>query len=963
MRYATRVVLFVVLINALVLCLEALSLKSSYDQYVRTAFAATRNISDLLIEQMDEEFDAADKALLVVADEFHRQSATGRMDHKALTEHLRRHLLRNPMLSSLSVTDAKGEVLVGSDEPRPRSNFALSEQDCFVQHRKQSNAGLVISRPVRDRVSGKWGLVFSRRLNHLNGTFAGVVYGVISLDHLKASFSKLWVGPRGSIAMRDAQSGLIVRVPRLADAQAGDIGSRKTSTDFVQAIQRDPRAGVYTSGMTSIDGTPKVHVYGQLPHYPFYVNVGMAEQDFLAPWYEDLKLRALFSAVFALISMLGGWLLMEAWRRREQILKALRHSEARTRSIVHAALDGMVHLDASGTIIGWNPGAEQLFGWPTDFALGRGMEDLCFAPFDPHGGRPGLTQQLLSCESGTTPGNRFESMARHRDGRHIPIELSIAPIGSDAQREYSVFVRDLTAAKAQQATALALDQSQERFRLAMEAGQEGLWDWDVGSDGGYFSPTYYKLLGYADSEFPMTGRVWFDQLHPGDRQRMIAIVRGCIENRAQEFEAEYRMRSKDGSYQWILGRGSVVVRDAAGHAVRMIGTHQDIGTRKAAEAALLAAKTEAEAASNAKSRFLAAASHDLRQPLSAISLYTDVLLARKSPADAALLNNMSLCITSLNTLLTDLLDISRLDAGVVAPALSDFSVADMLSRLVAVHGPAARENGLQLRCRPSNWYARTDPVLMARMLSNLIANAIRYTERGGVLIACRRHQNSTWIEVWDTGIGIPSDKTDVIFEEYCQLTPNHPSRGSASIGSGLGLAIVAKSAALLGLRIRVQSRVGKGSLFAVELPLGRRTEVEQQGASSARQMRVALVEDSINVLDALRTALESRGHEVVAATSRAQLMCMLGSRAPDVVISDYRLQGGESGTDVIHAARQVFGAELPALIITGNTDPLFLGSMATLGVAVQHKPLKLDELLLKIAELTERRLEQAVAGR
>ncbi len=202
----------------------------------------------------------------------------------------------------------------------------------------------------------------------------------------------------------------------------------------------------------------------------------------------------------------------------------------------------------------------------------------------------------------------------------------------------------------------------------------------------------------------------------------------------------------------------------------------------------------------------------------------------------------------------------------------------------------------------------------------------------------------------------------MIFEEYRQLTPNHPSRGSASIGSGLGLAIVAKSAALLGLRIRVLSRVGKGSLFAVELPLGRRAEVVQPGATSARQMRIALVEDSINVLDALRTALESRGHEVVAAASRAELLILLGSRAPDVVISDYRLQDGEFGTDVIHATRQAFGGELPALIITGNTDPLFLGGMATLGVAVQHKPLKLDELLATIAELTERRLETAVCG-
>jgi diguanylate cyclase (GGDEF)-like protein/PAS domain S-box-containing protein len=234
---------------------------------------------------------------------------------------------------------------------------------------------------------------------------------------------------------------------------------------------------------------------------------------------------------------------------------------------------------------------------------------------------------------------------------------------------------------------------------------------------------------------------------------------------------------------------------------------------------LALAKAAAETANVAKSNFLAAASHDLLQPLAALGLYMEVLKNKMSPPNEKLLTNMTNCVAALSELLPDLLDISKLEAGVVTAESSDFPVSDLLSRLVVVHTPQARNKGLRLRCRPSGLHAHTDPVLLKRILGNLIANAIRYTERGGVLIACRRHQGKTWIEIWDSGIGIPQDKTQEVFEEYRQLAPNNQSRGAGPVGSGLGLSIVAKMAALLGLEIRVQSRLGKGSMFAVELQL------------------------------------------------------------------------------------------------------------------------------------------------
>jgi CheY-like chemotaxis protein len=234
-----------------------------------------------------------------------------------------------------------------------------------------------------------------------------------------------------------------------------------------------------------------------------------------------------------------------------------------------------------------------------------------------------------------------------------------------------------------------------------------------------------------------------------------------------------------------------------------------------------------------------------------------------------------------------------------------------------------------------------------------VSNAIRYTNRGGVLISCRRHQNRHWIEIWDTGIGIAQESMDFIFEEFSQLSDDARNRGS-----GLGLAIVAKTAELLGLRIRVRSRPGRGSMFAIELPATPVIGLAEPAAKawSRESLKVALVEDNASVRQSLTMALESLGHAVLPAKSGTELLMALEQLAPDVIISDYRLPKGETGFQVIEAARAVFGQELPAILITGDTDPALIRSMADRGIAVHYKPLRIDELQVSIFEAVANRV-------
>lgn len=380
----------------------------------------------------------------------------------------------------------------------------------------------------------------------------------------------------------------------------------------------------------------------------------------------------------------------------------------------------------------------------------------------------------------------------------------------------------------------------------------------------------------------------------------------------------------------------------------------DITQLKKTQAELTIAKAQADSANTAKSRFLAFASHDLRQPLSALSLFIHVLKTRIEPPNRELLAHIEACCASLSTLLSDLLDMSKLESGLVSPQLSRFPINLFLQELGQVYAAVAAEKGLQLRLR-LNGYAelagRTDRGLLTRMVGNFLANAIEHTSSGGVLLAIRHRQGRHWIEVWDSGSGMHPKQAQIIADEFSQS-------GSASSvrGGGLGLSMVAKTAALMGLKVRMRSRAGRGSVFAVEVPL-----IEWQADApvaaqheTTRALRIGLVDDHDNARLALALTLEAAGHRVIAACSGPELLHQLGVQAPDLVIADNRLHAGETGLQVIEMARARFGADLPALVVSGDTDPGIESYLRDQGVALHLKPLRWAEMEGFLSSVSQR---------
>jgi signal transduction histidine kinase/CheY-like chemotaxis protein len=370
-----------------------------------------------------------------------------------------------------------------------------------------------------------------------------------------------------------------------------------------------------------------------------------------------------------------------------------------------------------------------------------------------------------------------------------------------------------------------------------------------------------------------------------------------------------------------------------------------------------------ELANLAKSRFLAAASHDLRQPLHALGLFVAQLRNRVSASERKrLIERIDAAVSAMNELFNALLDISKLDAGVLTPNVTEFPLAQLLERTESTFAGAARENGLSLRVVPTDLWVRSDFILLERILLNLVSNAVRYTSQGGLVVGCRKRGRHLRIEVWDTGSGIPEDKRQHIFGEFYQLAdPQRDRRG----GLGLGLAIVDRLCRLLGHPIELKSIVGRGSRFTVVVPLvPAHTKVAEPPGPAldlSSGKLVAVIDDDQLVLDGMGGLLRSWGCRVVTSSSADAALAALAGDAPDLIISDYRLADGQTGIDVIGCLRGAFGSAVPAFLVSGDTDPERLRNARVSGFHLLHKPVDPMTLRAMLSQLL--RKEQVALAR
>ncbi|MCS3765432.1 hybrid sensor histidine kinase/response regulator [Bradyrhizobium centrosematis] len=404
-------------------------------------------------------------------------------------------------------------------------------------------------------------------------------------------------------------------------------------------------------------------------------------------------------------------------------------------------------------------------------------------------------------------------------------------------------------------------------------------------------------------------------------------------------------RAAEGGY--VSTYTDVTERHRAAEALRRANEGLELRVRERTEA-LEQAKAEAEQANLGKTRFLAAASHDLLQPLNAARLFLSALdeslhaASRSGAAEERTLTGSAItALRSTEHVLDRLLDISSYDAGAVRAEISDFPIADLFVQLNVEFSAMARERGLVLRVVDCRHAVRSDPHLLRRILQNLLSNALRYTPRGRILLGCRRRGNALRIEVWDTGVGIAAADQKRIFEEFQRL-----AQGSEK-GLGLGLAIVDRVSRLLGHPVDVRSRPGHGSCFAVTVPLaeGPGMPLQRRVATAApavaeRPLTILCLDNDATILEGLSALLGGWGHRVLVATDAAAAKETAATLPPDIVLLDYHLDGGRNGLDFLDDLRQKSGRAVRALVVTGDRSEAVRNEARARGCEILSKPVK-----------------------
>ena len=708
----------------------------------------------------------------------------------------------------------------------------------------------------------------------------------------------------------------------------------------------------------------------------------------LPEWLLPVLIAAL--VVLAAVS-LATYYLLRLNRRIASTQGTLRESEGRLRLALSAARQGWFELDLQTGEVLTSDEYPRILGYtPEEFRTSLAEWKNSVHPDD----SDALNAAFRKCLADGGP-ETMEYRRKTRDGgwvwlksvgkisvwgaQHQPLKM----IGmhtdiSDRKKDelelgqYRIHLEKLVEKRTHE-LARATEQlrvSEERFGYALQATNDGVWDWNVQTNRSYINSAYCEMLGYAPGELRSDMETHLlDLIHSDDRERFLALLQQRLE-RIGSYEIEFRLRCKDGRYKWILSRGKVVERDGAGHVLRAVGTHVDLTARKATEMQLREAKEVAESASRAKSVFLANMSHELRTPLNGIMGMTS--LALRQASDAGLikkLNKIDLASKHLLAVINDILDISKIEAERLSLERIPFRLSDPLASLMTLVGHRISEQGLTFVTDVPLDIVDTlrlgDPLRLGQILLNLMSNAIKFTTQGSIVLRVREMASSPTevllrFEVKDTGIGVSAEDQKRLFTAFEQADSSMTRKYG---GTGLGLAISKRLVYLMGGEIGMESEAGQGSTFWFTVRLSRATESDEPvpactGASPENRLkaeyagvRILLVEDEPVSQEVARELLEDAGLTVAVADDGALALEMTRSGQYDLILMDMQMPN-LNGVDATRLIRTVHGYEhIPIVAMTANAfnedRHVCLAAGMNDHVAKPVDPASLYEILLK----------------